>query len=117
MEIDKSTILARGEWKYGGVTPCSVIIQAETRWPGTGDYEDSPEVADDREMPCVSVWYESLENKEKFNAGGGYFLTVEEAIEAVTKRLQGSVKSANRATSKVKDKAWLGHFLNAVASR
>jgi len=91
MIIDENKILARGEWKYDGVTPCLIVIQAESRWPGSGDYEDPPEFADDHDIPCVSVWYENPGSIGTFNAGGGYFLSVKEAIEAVTKNLQGPI--------------------------
>lgn len=91
MKIEENKIVAKGKWKYGGITPCLVIIQEETTWPGSGDYEDPPEIAENREVRCFSVWYENPSNKGSFNAGGGYFLTLEEAIRETTKKLQGPV--------------------------
>jgi len=91
MKINESKVVAKGEWKYDGITPCCIVVQKETTWPGSGDTEDAPEVAEDREMPCFSVWYESPSNKGRFNAGGGCYQTVEEAIKETTKKIQGPV--------------------------
>lgn len=91
MNIDEKRIVAKGEWKYGGTTPCLIVVQREDTWPGTGDFEDPPEIAEDRRMPCFSVWYENPSCKGTFNAGGGYFLSLEDAIEETTKKVQGPV--------------------------
>jgi len=58
MPIDKSRIVRIAEWFYDKTIRCQVVIQSETFFPGSGDYEDSPEIADDRNVPCFSVWYE-----------------------------------------------------------
>jgi len=88
MKIDKNRIVAKGEWKYGGITPCLIVVQQEDTWPGSGDFEDPPEITEDRKVACFSVWYENPSSKGNFNAGGGYFLSLEEAIEEITNKTE-----------------------------
>lgn len=94
MKIDESKIVARGEWKYGGITPCLILIKEETALPGSGDYEDPLEIAEDREVQCFSVWYENTSSKGSFNSGGGYFLTLEEAKRETTNKIEGPINWA-----------------------
>lgn len=91
MEIDESRIVATGTWLYDNTVPCRVIIQKEDVWPSFFDPEDDPNV-DDMVTPCVSVWYENPGGGHTFNAGGGYYHTVEEAKAAVTEKLSGTIK-------------------------
>jgi hypothetical protein len=91
MEIDESRIVARGIWLYDGTVPCQIIIQKEDVWPAFYDPQDDPD-ADDKVMPCVSVWYENPGGGYTFEAGGGYYHTVEEAKAAVEKVVPGPVQ-------------------------
>lgn len=91
MTIDETKIVAIGEWLYDGIVPCRIVIIKEDMWPGSGDSEDPPEIADDRYVPCVSVWFESPPTKGMYNAGGGYYLAVDEAIRAVTNLIGGEI--------------------------
>jgi len=91
MEIDQSRIVATGVWLYDGTVPCRVVIQSEDIWPAFYDPEDDPNV-DDKEISCVSVWYENPAGGHTFNAGGGYYHTVEEAKAGVEKTVVGEVK-------------------------
>jgi hypothetical protein len=81
MEIDPARIIATGTWLYDGTLPCKVIIQREDVWPAFDDPEDDPE-AEDKVMPCVSVWYESPGGGNPFSAGRGYYHTVERKGDA-----------------------------------
>jgi len=83
MIIDEAKTVATGEWMYDGIKPCRIIIKVEDLWPGSGDYEDPPEIFEDRHLPCLSVWYESPSSKGTFHSGGGYYLTVEDVLIGV----------------------------------
>jgi hypothetical protein len=90
MQPDPSRLLASGTWLYDGSVPCKVIIQREDVWPAFFDPEDDPNV-EDKVMPCVSVWYQNPGGNYTFNAGGGYYETVDEAKIAVEKILPSGV--------------------------
>ena len=68
MEIDPARILASGTWLYDGTVPCRVYVQREAVWPAFFDPEDDP-MAEDKELPCVSVWFESPGGGHSFDAG------------------------------------------------
>jgi len=50
---------------------------------GTGDYEDTPDIREDRIIDCFYVFYEDIVNEGIFNVGGGCYLSLEEAVNAV----------------------------------
>jgi hypothetical protein len=91
MIIDETRIAKTGEWLYDGTTPCKIIIIHEDMFPGTGDHEDPPEIADDQDVPCVSIWYENLAKRGDYNAGGGYARTIEDAVKAVERTIRSKV--------------------------
>ncbi|MEM8489069.1 MAG: hypothetical protein AAF564_26215 [Bacteroidota bacterium] len=76
---------------YDGTVPCEIVIQKEDVWPAFDDPEDDPE-AEDKIMPCVSVWFESPGGGHTFNAGGGYYRDVDKAKAGVEKICSGPVK-------------------------
>ncbi len=55
---------------------------------GTGDYEDPEEIREDRNIECYYIFYEDLVREGLFNAGGGSFLTLEEAISNVESKTE-----------------------------
>jgi hypothetical protein len=59
MKVDEVRIMKVGEWLYDGMVPCEVVITREDIFPGSGDYEDPPEIANDRNIQCVQIWYEN----------------------------------------------------------
>ena len=76
----------RGWWLYAGSVKCAVLILRRDVFPGTGGAEDPPEVADDRDVTCYELRYE-IPNAicPPGFAGGGYYLTVDQAAaEAAT---------------------------------
>jgi len=50
-------IVKRGCWLYDGVVPCEVRIVRHDILYGSGDYEDPPEFADDREVECYYLLF------------------------------------------------------------
>jgi len=76
-------VVKRGKCMYADTTEYEVII---VRWHtlyGTGDYEDTVEIQGDQSVECYYVFYEDLIKKGDFSAGGGMFLSLEEAIMSV----------------------------------
>ena len=75
-------IVKSGSFFYGGERRCSVKIVRTNFRPGTGDYEDPPEISEDAECVFFGVWYESAGDR-KFSAGGGWFESVAAAMKSV----------------------------------
>jgi hypothetical protein len=91
MNIAQARIVKLGEWFYDGTTPCRIAILTESLLPGSGDHEDPEEIASDRNVPCFSVWFENPARKGEYNAGGGHYLTVEDAMESAEMKINGQV--------------------------
>lgn len=75
-------VVRRGTFLYDGVVLCDIRIVYSTFMPGSGDYQDPPEVADDRDGDFFYVQYGSTTARGVFNAGGGGGTTLEAAITA-----------------------------------
>lgn len=79
MDMSSREILASGTSLYDGKVPCRIVLVREDCIPGSGDYEDPPEIREDREVACVAVWHEAAGTPGVFNCCRGYYLTLEEA--------------------------------------
>lgn len=75
------TIIKTGICCYGS-KQYRLFICASTFLPGTGDYEDNPEIYKDREMDCYCIWLEDMINAGNICAGGGYYESLPDAIFA-----------------------------------
>ncbi|MBQ6796461.1 MAG: hypothetical protein IJP10_00450 [Clostridia bacterium] len=86
MDIDniESSVVKVGICEYGCSEYRAFICKSDI-FPGTGDYEDEEDVRNDREIPCFCVWFEDMTVKDQICAGGGYYLSFNEAIEYVEK--------------------------------
>ena len=51
-------------------------------FPGTGDYEDGPEICNDQEMDCYCIWLEGMINSGSICAGIGFYEHLPDAIHA-----------------------------------
>jgi hypothetical protein len=71
-------LVLEGSWLYAGTTRCRIAIVRRGTWYGSGDYEDPPEVADDREVETFAVLY-TAGDPDRFAAGGGQYLSLEAA--------------------------------------
>jgi hypothetical protein len=78
--FDYSDVIKEGTAIYDKNVPYEVRITQSPVWYGSGDDEDTPKVREDRPMKCYYVWYESLTEQGRFNASGGAFLTLAEAM-------------------------------------
>jgi hypothetical protein len=85
-------VVKNGTFLYDGTVTCDVrIILSQVRH-GSGDLEDPPELADDKEGEFFYVQYGSTTERGHFNASGGGGATMEEAI-AVAESASGIGKT------------------------
>jgi len=75
-------VVKEGRWLYANEVSCVVRIHRVDFWPGTGDHEDAPEIADDRVGEFYRVEYGSPADKGRFD-GGGYYEGLSQAIATV----------------------------------
>jgi hypothetical protein len=80
-----------GVWLYAGEVPCEVRIVRHHTLYGTGDYEDPPEVACDREIDCFYVLYHTPVGEPAW-VGGGVALSLEEAVSLAERMLGSSLQ-------------------------
>ncbi|MDQ1834851.1 hypothetical protein [Massilia scottii] len=75
-------VVKNGTFLYDGTVSCDVRIIRSQKRPGSGDWEDPPEVADDKHGDYFYVQYGSTTVRGQFNAAGGGGATLQEAISA-----------------------------------
>jgi hypothetical protein len=75
-------IVLEGTWLYAGTIACRIAIVRRGTWFGTGDHEDPPEVAEDRDVETFEILYTAAGDPTRFSAGGGQCRTLKEAREA-----------------------------------
>ncbi|GAA4426670.1 hypothetical protein GCM10023090_22900 [Acidovorax lacteus] len=90
-ELEHLAPVKRGHWLYGGSIPCEVRVVRHHTLFGTGDLEDEPELAQDREVECFYVLYQTPVGSPKW-IGGGSALTLVEAVSIAESTLSGGVK-------------------------
>ena len=78
MKIDYSSIICKAELLYSEERVYHAIIIKKDFIPGSGDYEDSDDICDDRICDCYLVMYEDLTKPDNY-ISGVYNLTLEEA--------------------------------------
>ena len=76
------TVVKEGTFLYDGKIECDIrIIHSPIRY-GSGDHEDLPEVENDREQSTFYIQYGSTTERGVFNASGGGYPTLAEAVAA-----------------------------------
>ena len=75
------TIIKTGICRYGS-RQYRLFLCTSTFFPGTGDYEDLPEICNDREMNCYCIWLEDMLKPGNISAGAGYYEHLLKAIHA-----------------------------------
>ena len=88
--IETRSPVKTGSWLYDGRIPCEVRIVPHNIWYGSGDYEDPPDVANDREIPCFYILFHTPVGEPQW-AGGGAALTLPEAVAIVERKLGNAV--------------------------
>ena len=89
MTPNPDRIIKQGVWLYAGEVTRRVVIVEDDVFPGSGDYEDPPEVANDRHLTCFAVWFET--DIAIFGAGGGWFESLSDAVAHVERVTNQSV--------------------------
>lgn len=79
----KEKIVKRGICLYCNSKEYEVVIAESNIRYGSGDYEDPQETAEDQHCLCYAIWYGSLADRGNFSAGGGVFLSLEEAVSNI----------------------------------
>jgi len=85
------SVVKRGNWLYGGSVKCAVRISSRDFRPGTGDYEDPPEVAEDREVECYALEFHTPAGEPAW-VGGGTYASIKEATESARRLLGESLQ-------------------------
>jgi hypothetical protein len=88
--IERAEPVKRGTSLYAGSIPCEVRIVRHHMFYGTGDHEDPPEIANDREVECFYILYHTPEREPSW-VGGGTSLSLSDAIAAAEAMLVGGV--------------------------
>lgn len=74
-------IIKTGICRYG-LRQYRLFLCTSAFFPGTGDYEDSPEICSDQEMDCYCIWLEDMINPGSICAGAGYYKHLPDEIRA-----------------------------------
>lgn len=85
-------MIRRGTWLYDGSVRREVRIIRQSTLYGSGDYEDPPDIADDRDCECFGVLFETATGGPPRFAGGGQFKSLEDATQHVEELLVGGVE-------------------------
>ena len=83
LDIDNAVTVRQGKCLYNNSKEYAVKIVKWHILYGTGDFEDSTDIRDDRYVECYYVLYEDIVARELFNVCGGGFLSIEEAVSSV----------------------------------
>lgn len=75
-------VVKEGVFFYDGSVECDVRIVCTSIRYGSGDYEDEPEIANDLERKTFTVQYGSTTERGIFNAEGGAYSSLKEAIDS-----------------------------------
>ncbi|MGB7207674.1 MAG: hypothetical protein WBD27_03345 [Pyrinomonadaceae bacterium] len=75
-------VVMEGTYLYDGAVECDLrIVYSPVRF-GSGDYEDSEEWCEDQNLDSYYVEFGSTSERGRFNAGGGCYSTLLEAVAA-----------------------------------
>jgi hypothetical protein len=90
----KERIIKEGKWFYDGTIPCAIQIVERHIAYGSGDYEDPPEIRDDREGIFYYILYEAAGEREhgSFRSEAGPFNNIQEALEHAKQATHGTVE-------------------------
>ena len=91
---DDENIVALGTFLYDETIECDICVVYSPVLYGTGDYEDEPELRNDIEIDTYYLWFGSTTERNRFNAGGAAFATLEDAMKNAEERpgFGGSVR-------------------------
>ncbi len=79
-------IAKHGTFLYDGTVLCDVCITYSDVRFGSGDEEDAPDLRDDMKVATYYVFFGSTTERGRYNAAGGGYSSLEEAIANVERR-------------------------------
>lgn len=85
-DFDPGAIVKQGLWFCGGVTTCHVHILRHHTLCGSGNADDPPEWARDREVDCYYVRFDQPHSRAPWN-DGGVALSLREAVFMAERKL------------------------------
>ncbi len=88
----KQDLVLRGSWLYSGTVPCEIKIVCQNVAYGTGDYEDDPEMAEDKEGLFFYILFQAAGSPGEFKSMVGPFDTLESAKDHCFITTHGTVK-------------------------
>lgn len=92
LDISKCKIVKQGILLYDNTLEYSVIIIESDIFYGTGDFDDPPEIAEDKECLCYYAWCDSPHRRNEFFSGTGpeyggmAFMSLDEAVMTIEKK-------------------------------
>ena len=86
IQLEFATPERVGTWLYGGNVACEVRIVRHHTLYGSGDYEDPPEIAEDKELECFYLLFHTPTGSPEW-VGGGAALSVREAMVLAEEKL------------------------------
>jgi hypothetical protein len=90
IEFETKVPVKSGTWLYAGTIPCEIRIVRHHVLYGSADYEDPPEIAEDREVECFYILYATPAGSPKW-VGGGAELTLQNAMARIEAKLPAPV--------------------------
>ena len=88
--FDGAEVVREGIWLYDTLS-CKIRIIKWNVLYGTGDFEDEPEIRDDREIECYYAIFESPVNRGCFKSSSSGFLTINEVISEAEKMIRQKI--------------------------
>ncbi len=85
-DVDQLPPVKQGLWFFAGVTTCHVHIVRHHTLYGTGDADDPPELARDREVECYYIRFDKPHTPVPWQDGGAA-LSLREAVFLAERRL------------------------------
>lgn len=85
-------VVKKGSALYDQTVSYRVWIVRSSVWYGTGDYEDTAEVREDREAECFYVYFESPVSCVEVGSRSGAYSTLSEAIAKVRELTNGTIR-------------------------
>jgi hypothetical protein len=80
MPQDEEVVVKAGLWHYAGEIAAQVTIVRRPVTFGSGDYEDPPEIGEDRTAPCFVIHWGRPGEPTKSDASSAQHATLDEAI-------------------------------------
>lgn len=86
IELESAEPEKIGTWLHGGSIPCEVRVVRHHTLYGSGDYDDPPEVVEDRAVECFYVLFHTPAGEPEWVCGGAA-LSLNEAMALAQRRL------------------------------